>query len=427
MSQSAKIGSILAIVVLVMIGGILVRDGRVLAATIPFLFYAAIALLSARKSHAEKVTIARELSAERITENGTIVVKVTVTNAGPNIPWLGISERIPRNLEVTNGETTHFVPLNAGEQTTFSYTLCVPRGEHCLPGVDLSAWQRITLSPQKAFAAQATKFLAVPTAEPIADIEIRPERTRAYAGVVRANRGGSGIDFFGCHAYTTGDDIRRINWRAYARTRELIVNEYEQERIADVTVFLDARERANPCVGEKDAFAYAVRAAASMAKYFIKQGNSVGLFIYGEYMNWTFPGYGKTQLRRVLDSLACADTSDKEVFDDLRAVPTRLFPPRSQLVMISGALDEHDVEVLGVLRARGYRIIMIIPDMLPYELSQIEESEARDLALRIVTLRRKLIFDALTRIGVEVVKWDITGSLASIISWTISRRGRRLP
>lgn len=427
MSASTRVAGILAIAVALAIAGVLVRDGRILALSIPFLVYSTIAFLSSLGVPKEtRLKIERRLSADHITEGETTDVAVIVTNDGPRIPWLGISERLPRGSEITGGETSHFAELAQGERTTFSYTLRAPRGMHSLVGIDVTTWGRITLTPKQQFVRCDTSFLAVPITEPIGDIEIRPQRTRAYAGTVRASSGGSGIEFFGCHAYTTGDDIRRINWRAYARTRELIVNEYEQERIADVTVFLDARERANPRVGVERAFTYAVRAAASMAKYFIGAGNSVGLFIYGEYMNWTFPGYGKTQLARILDSLARAATADKEVFDDLRAVPTRLFPPQSQLVMISGSLDEHDVEVLGVLRARGYHIILIIPDLLPYEEGRIPRSEASDLALRIVTLRRRLILDALARIGVETVLWDITDSLASLVRWTLSRRGRRL-
>ncbi len=417
---------ILGIAISLVIAGVLVRDGRVLAAGIPFLLYAGITLVYLSGFQEPQVTVHRHLSADHTTEGEPIDVTVTVTRSGKPIHWLGASECIPRGVEVISGETSHFASLDEREEITFSYTLRAPRGIHTLPGIDLTTWQRITLTPHQRFVPHETRFIGIPIAEPIDDIEIHPKRTRAYAGVVRANQGGSGLDFFGCHAYSTGDDIRRINWRAYARTRELIVNEYEQERIADVTVFLDARERANPRIGKEKTFTYAVRAAASMAKYFIKQGNSVGLFIYGEYINWTFPGYGKTQMRRILDSLARAETSDKEVFDDLRAVPTRLFPPRSQLVMISGSLDEHDVEVLGVLRAHGYQIIMIMPDMLPYEASQIEQSDAKDLALRIVTLRRRLIVDALARIGVEVVQWNVTGSLSSLLSWTLSRRARRI-
>ncbi len=417
----------LSIAILLIVAGVLLRDRRVLAMAVPFIVYAGVALLATtRGTDTSRISVSRELSADRVTEGGTIEFTLSITNNGGPIPWIGVVDKIPSYLEVTKGEVSHLSPLDSGEKIEFSYTLRLPRGMHEISGVEVTTWPRITMLARHSFIEHPSRFLAVPIVEPIDDVEIRPERTRAYAGVVRARTGGSGLDFFGCHAYTTGDDIRRINWRAYARTRELIVNEYEQERIADVTVFLDARDRANPRIGGQRAFDYAVRAAASMSDYFIKEGNSVGLFIYGEYMNWTFPGYGKNQMRRILDSLAQADTSDKEVFDDLQAVPTRLFPPRSQLVMISAGLDEHDVEVIGVLRARGYRIIAIIPDMLAYEVSQIQQGEARDLALRIISLRRRIIIDALMNIGVEVVQWDINDSLAGVVSWTLSRRGRRI-
>lgn len=426
MSASSRIKLTLGIAILLATAGVLLRDGRVIATGTPFLLYATLALLTETGNKEPLIRVNRVLSADHTTEGETIDVTVTVRNVGARIPWLGVSERIPGKLEVTNGETSLFASLGEGEEISFSYTINTPRGVHSLPGVDLTLWNRITLISHSHFIPQETRFITVPIAEPIDDIEIHPQRTRAYAGVVRANQGGDGIDFFGCHAYTTGDDIRRINWRAYARTRELIVNEYEQERIADVTIFLDARVRANRGASEEETFAYAVRAAASMAKYFIKQGNSVGLFIYGKYLNWTFPGYGKTQMRRMLDSLARANTSDKDVFDDLREVPTRLFPPRSQLVMISGSLDEHDVDVIGVLRAHGYQIIMIMPDVLEQEASQIQESDAKHLALRIVKLRRRLIVDALSRIGVQVVQWNVTDPLASVINWTLSRQARRI-
>jgi uncharacterized protein (DUF58 family) len=425
-SGSGKIGTILTIAIMLLIFGVVIRDGRVLSITIPFFLYAGVALLSAGKARAPDIILSRKLSTARTTEGETVEVVVTLENTGPPIPWIGVVDHIPSELLIKQGTTRHFAKLDAGEKTTFFYTLRVPRGLHTLAGADITTWQKTTLVPKHEFLTSSTDILAIPIAEPIGDIEIRPERTRAYAGLVRASMGGSGIDFFGCHAYSSGDDIRRINWRAYARTRKLIVNEYEQERIADITIFLDARERANPTVGEKTTFTYSVRAAASMSSYFIKKGNNVGLFIYGEYMNWTFPGYGKNQLRRILDSLALAQTANKDVFDDLQAVPTRLFPPRSQLVMISGSLDEHDVEIIGVLRARGYRIIMIIPDMLGCEAQQIPTTQESTLALRIVNLRRRLIVDALARIGVEVVQWNTAYSLASVTSWILSRQGRRL-
>jgi uncharacterized protein (DUF58 family) len=413
--------------VVVFLLGVLLRDGRVLSMAIPFFVYAGFALLGAGQALPPKLVLERQLSASRAIEGQTVKVTVTLTNTGQPIPWILVVEHLADELSVGEGKTRLFAKsLDTGGQVTFSYSLRVPRGLHTLPGADITIWPRMTLTPKHSFLKSMTKILGIPIAEPIADIDIRPERTRAYAGLVRANLGGSGIDFFGCHAYSSGDDIRRINWRAYARTRKLIVNEYEQERIADVTVFLDAREKANPRVKGQTAFTYSVRAAASISNYFIKQGNNVGLLIYGDYINWTFPGYGKNQIRRIMDSLAIAQTGNKDVFDDLQAVPTRLFPPRSQLVMICPSLNEHDVEVIGILRARRYRIIIIMPDMLAYEATQLPATKDSLLALRIINLRQKLILDALSSIGVEVVKWDITRQLGPTISSILSRQRRGL-
>ena len=44
----------------------------------------------------------------------------------------------------------------------------------------------------------------------------------------------------------------------------------------------------------------AVNAAASLADAFLTAGNRVGLLIYGLYINWTNPGYGKRQRENIL-------------------------------------------------------------------------------------------------------------------------------
>jgi len=405
--------------------GVLIRDGRVLAMSLPFLAYAGLMLFKSLDRRGLKLEIDRSLSSERIVEGETIDVTLSVINRGASVRNVCVSDRIPKGAAIAGGEASTLVYLKTNDCVTLSYRLTAQRGEYSLPGVDATSWRRSLLAPQVQFFRRETNFLVVPVAEPISDVEIRPQQTRAYAGIVRANQGGSGIDFFGCHAYTTGDDIRRINWRAYARTGELIVNEYEQERIADVTVFLDARAGANPRVGKEDTFTHAVRAAASVSKHFIGQGNCVGLLIYGDYLNWAFPNYGKIQLARILDSLARAEPADKEVFDDLRSVPTRLFPPRSQLVMVSSIPNMRDIEVIGVLRARGYRIMIVVPDLLAYQLEDVPSGADRDLALRVLTLRRRLLLDTLARIGIQVVLWDVTKPLSASFGWSSSRRGRR--
>jgi len=105
--------------------------------------------------------------------------------------------------------------------------------------------------------------------------------------------------------------MRRINWRAYARTNELVICDYEQERITDVNLIFDARIRAHAFVGTQHTFEFATRAIASLALNFCVQGNNVGLLVYGDILNWVFPGVGRSQVDQILDVLSQAHLAKK--------------------------------------------------------------------------------------------------------------------
>ena len=411
-------GLTLALVVV----GISLRSGGILALAIPFLMYTGAQLAPGLSRRGSDFLVTRRIERDRVEEGVPLHVTLNVENRGRPL-LLGLAERIPAGLTVSDGETTALRPLRNGEKVTLDYTLAAPRGEHVLPGTTALAFGPLLIREAESFLPRESRVLVLPHAERLEKIEIRPRKTRVYSGSVRANAGGVGTDFFGCRDYAPGDDVRRINWRVYARRDALVVNEYEQERIADVGVILDARDRVNLRLSQADPFAYSVRAAASLAIHFLEEGNRVGLLIYGDCLNWTYPAYGRVQRERILDALASARTADKVVFEDLRYIPTRLFPSRSQLVVVSPLGDQDDVEVLGTLRARGYQIVLVAPD--GFSLERTGESPERDLARRILRLKRALLLSTLAEIGVQVVDWNLTQPFARAAARFLGRRGRR--
>jgi uncharacterized protein (DUF58 family) len=72
--------------------------------------------------------------------------------------------------------------------------------------------------------------------------------------------GLTGSEFHSLREYVPGDDLRRVNWKASARSTSLLVRETEQEGVRRCTVVLDTSS------GEytPDAFEHAVSAAASV-------------------------------------------------------------------------------------------------------------------------------------------------------------------
>jgi uncharacterized protein (DUF58 family) len=86
-----------------------------------------------------------------------------------------------------------------------------------------------------------------------------------------------GFEFYGMRDYVRGDDIRRIVWRAVARTGKLMVRESEQGITDKVMVVIDTDGAWHSPGEPSETFELAVRVAASLGVLHIKDGFSVSL------------------------------------------------------------------------------------------------------------------------------------------------------
>ncbi|MGC9469628.1 MAG: DUF58 domain-containing protein, partial [Anaerolineae bacterium] len=338
-----------------------------------------------------------------------------------------VHEQVPAGLKVT-GDTSAIIGLASGEEFTLTYEVEGPRGAYRFSGPSIAAQEHLGLFRRHIRYSVSNKLSVLPALPKVRSIPIRPLRTRGFAGPIPSRHAGPGTDFYGVRNYEPGDPWRWINWRLSARhPRDLFTNQFEWERIADVGLILDARERTDVTVNGVALFEHAVEAAASLADSFIGEGNHVGLLIYGRGLERTFPGYGKHQHQRIMRALSQAKIGDSLVFDSLDYLPTRFFPAKSQIVLIS-PLCEDDPPVLSRLRSRGYEIIVVSPDPVTYEAQALEPGIARALAERIARAERALWIHQLQRIGVQVVDWQVDKPLDiavhAALSGAVYRRRR---
>ena len=401
----------------ILITGMLLRNGTFLVLAVPPILFTCLSIIAAMRLALPVLEIKRTLSRHRMIEGEEveITVEVSSTFGTTGRHFISVIDRLPKRATLLDGENQFLGSFAQGQSVQFSYHVKLPRGKHIFSQSLVTAWSRWGLASRMESIQHESTIIVHPKTEPVGAITIHPRRTRAFAGPVKANLGGQGLDFFGCRSYVPGDDIRRVNWRAYARQDTLIVNEYELERLADVNVIVDARLQAHCQLGDETTFDYSIRAAGSLASHFLQVGNIVGLLVYGDLVHWIFPGVGKLQERKIFDALASSYAADKQVFEDLRAVPTRLFPAQSQLIFISPLTDEDDVEVIALLIDQGYSIILVCPHATTWEKEQIGESDSARLATRISHLRRSLFLDSLTRTGTRIVNWDVAEPLARAI------------
>ncbi|MFQ5793957.1 MAG: DUF58 domain-containing protein [Candidatus Bipolaricaulia bacterium] len=419
--RSGFLGSLVLILVLL---GLATRRGELLALAVPILIFLIAGIYPGPEAERVRLRANRSLSRELVHGGEPVRVVVEVTNAGGRLEMVELVDESPSSLEVIEGNPKAIASLGPGASLTLEYTVIGDRG--------LFEFESVRAVVGRHFGFKALGFrldcpgrLAIlPDVEGLGDIEIRPRRTRVYSGSVPAREGGVGVEFFGTRAYQPGDEFRWINWKATARRDRLVTNEFEQERVADVAVILDAREMGAIQVGSESLFEHAVRATASLAGFFLRRGNRVGLLIYGRYLDWTFPGYGREQEHRVVSALAKAQPGGSEVFKRLENIPVRLFPRGSQIVIVSPVLRE-DLSVYQRLRAREYQVIVVSPNPIDFELAHWQDgSDVVRLAERITRLQREVNLNRLRRMGVRVVDWCVERPLHAEVNRTLSRRLR---
>ncbi|MCQ2520845.1 MAG: DUF58 domain-containing protein [Lachnospiraceae bacterium] len=80
-------------------------------------------------------------------------------------------------------------------------------------------------------------------------LAMRYKANQNTAGNRKSTQKGSSTEFSDFREYQAGDDVRRIDWNAYARTERLFVKEYAEEKETVLTILVDSSASMN--FGEK--------------------------------------------------------------------------------------------------------------------------------------------------------------------------------
>ncbi|HEV8629161.1 MAG TPA: DUF58 domain-containing protein, partial [Thermoanaerobaculia bacterium] len=106
----------------------------------------------------------------------------------------------------------------------------------------------------------------------------------AVTGLHRQPRAGIGVELEQFRTYEPGDDPRRIDWRAHARSDRLFVRESPVERDVTVRLVVDATASMAHADGGLSKLDYARMLAAALAFLALRQGDAVALHLVNDRM-----------------------------------------------------------------------------------------------------------------------------------------------
>jgi uncharacterized protein (DUF58 family) len=219
----------------------------------------------------------------------------------------------------------------------------------------------------------ATSFLDPTILSRIGDLELlaRVVVEGFINGLHRSPHLGASTDFAEHRAYMPGDDIRRIDWKLYARSDRYYVKEYEAETNTNFNLILDVspsmRYGANPETGRLSKLTYGCYLAACLAYFSSMQRDRVGLATIDHDIVDYVPPSAK-HLRLILHSLDRIEKTGR----DAAAIPGKsvLRPAlhklsdslrrRSLVLLISDFYEDVDdvIDALSEVRGRGNDMVV---------------------------------------------------------------------
>ncbi|MCR4435137.1 MAG: DUF58 domain-containing protein [Clostridiales bacterium] len=124
----------------------------------------------------------------------------------------------------------------------------------------------------------------------IENMRITPQKTilKGGPGVHKGYGRGASMDFYGHTPYAPGEDIRKIDWMAYARTDNLYIKEFSEERRMHVRVLLDAS--ASMGFGGPGKWKTARLVAAGLSYITLKQGDRLSFLTVNDRLEFLLRG-----------------------------------------------------------------------------------------------------------------------------------------
>lgn len=388
--------------------------------TAPFLVTLAAGLTVA---HAPTLDIRYHLTRTRMLEGEDTAFEIVIV-ATRAVDRLEILPVLPTGLDAGVPARVVALRLASGETRRFHYQVHAQRwGGYRLGAILLRARDDWGFLVYDLHATARLALRVYPRLETLRDAA-RPAKTQALAGNETARQGGEGIEFAGVRDFVPGDRVRRINWRLSARRGRLAVNEQHPERNADVVLFLDTF--LDPVTGGAGLLEIAVRAVASLARYYGQSRDRVGLVSFGGELRWMTPAVGNIQLYRIVESLLDTQVVLSYAWKGIDVLPYRTLPPQALVVALTPLLDDRSSAALLNLAARGFDLAIIEVSPVPYVTP--EPGIEGDMALRLWQMRRDERRFRYQRLGVPVAVWEAGQPLdAALQEVAISQRfARRL-
>ncbi len=180
-------------------------------------------------------------------------------------------------------------------------------------------------------------------------------------GIHPSRAKGLSSEFEEHREYSSGDDVRRIDWKAYAKFDRFFIKEYRETTNLKTYILLDSSSSMGYASDGWSKFDYGSTLTASLAYLMLKQQDAVGLITFSDRIERIIPPkaiheYLFAILRALEERKPKGETRTGSVLQELAGSLKR----RGLMILVSDLLDKPQEVLKGLkqLRSRGNDVIV---------------------------------------------------------------------
>ncbi len=186
-------------------------------------------------------------------------------------------------------------------------------------------------------------------------------------GLHKSPHHGQSVEFSEHKEYAPGDEIRHIDWRAFAKLDKYYVKRFEMETNLRALLLVDASGSMAYGRGPMTKLQYAAVCAGALAYLLSRQGDQAGLCIAGEGGTWTgvrhFLPFASSapHVQELLRMLEGAQGSGPTLIPAAVDFAAEKAGRRALVIVISDLFDTTDqsIRALKMLRSRRHDVLLL--------------------------------------------------------------------
>jgi uncharacterized protein (DUF58 family) len=333
-------------------------------------------------------------------------------------------------------DNRHRIDVSAGDQLVLTTTLTpTRRGDRRAVRVTVRSTGPLGLAARQRSREVPGRVRVLPPFHSRRHLPSRLAKLRELDGRSAVRVRGQGTEFDSLREYVLGDDVRSIDWRASARSRNVVVRTWQPERHRRVLLVLDTSRTSAGRVDDVPRLDSAMDAALLLAALASRAGDSVD-FLAGDrrVRARVRAGAGRDALPAVVEAMADLEPAIVEADWSRLTSAVAALGRQPALVVLLSALEPAAVEhgLLPALPTLAHRHRVVLASVRDPELERM--AGGRDDAASVyqaaaaeqVLADRAHTADLLGGLGVDVVDADADRLPVALTDHYLMLKGRGL-